>query len=45
MYSNNKYTTEVHYVLIYLDVSPLQGLTGPIGEPGLDGLPGQKVSD
>lgn len=27
------------------DVSSLQGLTGPIGDPGADGPPGQKVSD
>lgn len=38
--------TEVCYeVLFKPGFSCLQGLTGPIGEPGLDGLPGQKVSD
>lgn len=38
--------SEVCYdVLINADVSSLQGLTGPIGEPGPDGPPGQKVSD
>lgn len=32
-------------VLVKHDVSSLQGLTGPIGDPGPDGPPGQKVSD
>lgn len=32
-------------MLVKTDVFSLQGLTGPIGEPGSDGPPGQKVSD
>lgn len=32
-------------VLVKYDISSLQGLTGPIGDPGPDGPPGQKVSD
>lgn len=32
-------------VLVNADVSSLQGLTGPIGDPGPDGPLGQKVSD
>lgn len=32
-------------MLVKPDVSSLQGLTGPIGDPGSDGPPGQKVSN
>lgn len=31
--------------LVKPDVCSLQGLTGPIGDPGPGGPPGQKVSD